>query len=217
MAKKVILKDQNDIEILPITRGELVLDSSGNEAFHSSDFLATNSQPGLMSQQDKLHIDHLKSTVVSGTIDNQDTDWVLTRNNGVIGWYKLPNASFSSEDVQPPNYNPTSISLNKDWLPSGFKLSEANGFTTGVYAIKIMSGNLIFSGTASVYVGKITVDDEIMLHMSGIPQVYTDGTQGRIYAKIAPSATADYGEIYLATNVPQSAITNLSITMKKLI
>ena len=217
MAKKVILKDQNDIEILPITRGELVLDSSGNEAFHSSDFLATNSQPGLMSQQDKLHIDHLKSTVVSGTIDNQDTDWVLTRNNGVIGWYKLPNASFSSEDVQPPNYNPTSISLNKDWLPSGFKLSEANGFTTGVYAIKIMSGNLIFSGTASVYVGKITVDDEIMLHMSGIPQVYTDGTQGRIYAKIAPSQTADYGEIYLATNVPQSAITNLSITMKKLI
>ena len=217
MAKKVILKDQNDIEILPITRGELVLDSSGNEAFHSSDFLATNSQPGLMSQQDKLHIDHLKSTVVSGTIDNQDTDWVLTRNNGVIGWYKLPNASFSSEDVQPPNYNPTSISLNKDWLPSGFKLSEANGFTTGVYAIKIMSGNLIFSGTASVYVGKITVDDEIMLHMSGIPQVYTDGTQGRIYAKIAPSQTADYGEIYLATNVPQSAITNLSITMKKII
>ena len=53
--------------------------------------------------------------------------------------------------------------------------------------------------------------------MSGIPQVYADGTQGRIYAKIAPSTTADYGEIYLATNVPQSAITNLSITMKKII
>ena len=64
---------------------------------------------------------------------------------------------------------------------------------------------------------KITTEDEIMLHMSGIPQVYADGTQGRIYAKIAPSTTADYGEIYLATNVPQSAITNLSITMKKII
>ena len=80
-----------------------------------------------------------------------------------------------------------------------------------------MSGNLMFSGTASVFVGKITTEDEIMLHMSGIPQVYADGTQGRIYAKIAPSKTADYGEIYLATNVPQSAITNLSITMKKII
>ena len=100
---------------------------------------------------------------------------------------------------------------------SGFILNETNGFDNGVYIIKIMSGNLMFSGIASVVVGKITVDDEIMLHMSGIPQVYADGTQGRIYAKIAPSTTADYGEIYLATNVPQSAITNLSITMKKMI
>ena len=217
MAKKVILKDQNDVEILPITRGELVLDSSGNEAFHSNNFLATQSQPGLMSNTDKKSVDLLKSNVVSGTIDDQATDWVLTRNNGVIGWYKLPTTAFFNENTNLPNYNPTSISLTKNWSASGFILNEANGFTTGVYAIKVMSGNLLFSGTASVFVGKITVDDEIMLHMSGIPQVYVDGTQGRIYAKIAPSQTADYGEIYLATNVPQSAITNLSITMKKLI
>jgi hypothetical protein len=75
----------------------------------------------------------------------------------------------------------------------------------------------MFSGMVSVVVGKITVEDEIMLHMSGISQHYADGTQGRIYAKIAPSETADYGEVFLATNVPQSAITNLSITMKKII
>jgi hypothetical protein len=50
-----------------------------------------------------------------------------------------------------------------------------------------MVGNLIFSGMASVFVGDITVEDEIVLHMSGIPQVYADGSQGRIYAKIAPS------------------------------
>lgn len=110
-------------------------------------------------------------------------------------------------------FNPTSISLTTTWLASGFILSPDEGFQTGVYAIKIMCGNLMFSGTASVVVGKITVEDEIMLHMSGIP----DGPQGRIYAKIAPSKSADYGEIYLATNVPQSAITNLSITMKKII
>jgi hypothetical protein len=30
MAKKVLLKDSSDIEVLPITRGELILDSSGN-------------------------------------------------------------------------------------------------------------------------------------------------------------------------------------------
>lgn len=180
MAKKGFIKDQNNIEILPITRGELILDSSGKQAFHSTEFLATNSQPGLMSPADKTKLDNL-----SGSTD--------------------------------PQFNPTSISLTKNWLASGFILNTANGFSTGVYIIKIMSGNLMFSGTASVVVGKITVEDEIVLHMSGIPQVYADGTQGRIYAKIAPSETADYGEIFLATNVPQSAITNLSITMKKII
>ena len=51
MAKTVILKslDENksEVHILPITRGELVLDSSGNQAFRSDEFLATESQPGL--------------------------------------------------------------------------------------------------------------------------------------------------------------------------
>lgn len=51
MAKTVILKslDENkrEVPILPITRGELVIDSSGNQAFHSNEFLATESQPGL--------------------------------------------------------------------------------------------------------------------------------------------------------------------------
>lgn len=182
MAKKVILKDQDAIEVLPITRGELVLDSSGNQAFHSTEFLATSSQPGLLSSADKTKLDNIASTI---PID--------------------------------PTFNPTSISLNTEWKGSGFILNPNNGFQTGVYAIKIMCGNLMFSGIVSVVVGKITVEDEIILHMSGIPQVYADGTQGRIYAKIAPSATADYGELFLATNVPQSAITNLSITMKKII
>lgn len=47
MAKKVLLKDQDNIELIPITRGELVLDSSGMQALHSTEFLATDSQPGL--------------------------------------------------------------------------------------------------------------------------------------------------------------------------
>lgn len=51
MAKTVILKslDENkrEVHILPITRGELVIDSSGNPAFHSNEFLATESRPGL--------------------------------------------------------------------------------------------------------------------------------------------------------------------------
>lgn len=66
MAKKVILKDQDNVEILPITRGELIVDSSGKEAFHSNEFLATNSQPGLMSPEEKVKI----STIAGNTIDS---------------------------------------------------------------------------------------------------------------------------------------------------
>lgn len=42
MAKKVFLKDNDNDELLPITRGELVLDSSGIMALHSNEFLATD-------------------------------------------------------------------------------------------------------------------------------------------------------------------------------
>ena len=142
---------------------------------------------------------------------------VPSYNNNSKNRYLREDGTWEVPDEKVLTFNPTSISLTTGWKASGFILRESNGFQTGVYVIKIMSGNLMFSGTASVFVGKITTEDEIMLHMSGIPQVYADGTQGRIYAKIAPSTTADYGEIYLATNVPQSAITNLSITMKKII
>lgn len=56
MAKKTLLLDKNNNAVLPITRGELVLDSSGNPALRSNEFLATASQPGLMSAEDKYQI-----------------------------------------------------------------------------------------------------------------------------------------------------------------
>lgn len=67
MAKTVILKslDENkrEVHILPITRGELVLDSSGNQAFHSDEFLATESQPGLT----KINYVEVSTSNVSNT------------------------------------------------------------------------------------------------------------------------------------------------------
>ena len=47
MAKKVLLKNNDGVELIPITRAELVLDSTGNPALHSREFLATDTQPGL--------------------------------------------------------------------------------------------------------------------------------------------------------------------------
>ena len=53
MAKKVLLKDSDNIELLPITRAELILDSEGKQAFRSVQLLATTDLPGLMSVNDK--------------------------------------------------------------------------------------------------------------------------------------------------------------------
>ena len=47
MSKKVLLQDSNKEYIMPVTRGELILDSSGKQALHSNEFLANDSQPGL--------------------------------------------------------------------------------------------------------------------------------------------------------------------------
>lgn len=64
MAKIVMLKSLDE-RILPITRGELVLDSSGNQAFHSNEFLATESQPGLT----KINYVEISTSNISNTPD----------------------------------------------------------------------------------------------------------------------------------------------------
>ena len=64
MAKKILLKDQTDI-LIPVTRGELVLDSSGNQALRSSEFLATDSQPGLTN----IHYVDVNSNSITETFN----------------------------------------------------------------------------------------------------------------------------------------------------
>ena len=50
--RKVFIKQDQDI-VLPYTRGELVLDSNGQEALHSYDFVASRTKPGLMTPDEK--------------------------------------------------------------------------------------------------------------------------------------------------------------------
>ena len=69
MAEKVLLRDKNDVKLLPITRGELVLDSSGKMALHSEEFLASTSKPGLMSSSDKANLDRIAEETVDDELD----------------------------------------------------------------------------------------------------------------------------------------------------
>ena len=97
MAKKALLKDHNNVEILPITRGELILDSSGKKAFHSNEFLATDSQPGLMSKDDKIKIDNMIATKVANK-------FTLKINSGTTegtNLYSYDGASAKTLDIKP--------------------------------------------------------------------------------------------------------------------
>ena len=79
MAKKIFLRDENNVKILPITRGELILDSSGNPAFHSNEFLATDSQPGLMSPDDKQKLEIVAGNTVDTELSNTSTNPVQNK------------------------------------------------------------------------------------------------------------------------------------------
>lgn len=78
MAKKAILKNQEGIEILPITRAELILDSQGNQAFRSESLLATDTDHGLMSSNDKKL---LKQTVIIQNKENEISVLIDTENS----------------------------------------------------------------------------------------------------------------------------------------
>ena len=79
MARKAILQDHEGIEILPITRAELILDSYGNQAFRSASLLDTDSDHGLISAQDKKL---LKQAIVVQEIE--DGIATLANNNNPI-------------------------------------------------------------------------------------------------------------------------------------
>lgn len=82
MAKKVLLKNNEGIELIPITRGELVLDSSGKQALHSREFLATDTQPGL-------------TTIHYVTVSKEDVNTTPARNVQIV------NLKSSSDVIHP--------------------------------------------------------------------------------------------------------------------
>ena len=71
MGKKGFLKN-NDEYVLPITRGELVFDSSGKQALRSEAFLASSEAHGLMSSEDKSKLSSLAKPFTLSVNNTQD-------------------------------------------------------------------------------------------------------------------------------------------------
>ena len=77
---KVLLRDNEKNIILPITRGELILDSSGNQAFQSEAFIATTEHAGLLSADDKQKINDM----IASRVDNSFSVGITQRDKSTV-------------------------------------------------------------------------------------------------------------------------------------
>lgn len=173
MAKKVILKNNDNIEILPITRGELITDSSGNPAFHSIQFLATDSQPGLMSAEDKAKIDNLENI----SAEDKKVEQVNTTTNAS---YRLLFSNTADDTTRTEGarksakllFNPSTGALTAsiftgklDWsnlnnVPSSFTPSQHTHTTNEIvgltgYTKAESPEDLVTTDTLNVALGKL--------------------------------------------------------------
>lgn len=69
-----------------------------------------------------------KFDTVDGTIDSELNDWVLTNNNGSIGWYKLPTNAFKNDNTT--SFNITASANDDDVVI----LSGTNGTNKVTYS-----------------------------------------------------------------------------------
>lgn len=137
MAKKVILTDDNKIQVMPITRGELVLDQHGNQALHSNDFIATSDKAGLMSSVDKSKLDAFTENpseyIIQQTLDtavssiNTTLSDINTRIDGIIAGGNTQLDNYATKDelknyVTKDELNP----INKQLATINTNISEIN-------------------------------------------------------------------------------------------
>ena len=155
MAKKVLLQDQNNVEILPITRGELILDSSGKQAFHSNEFLATTSQPGLLSAEDKFKIDTIEEV---GNIANNKVEQINTTTSDI---YRLLFSETADDETRTEGarksakltFNPSTGALQASALIGnidGTYINKLTGYTKATLSSDITPEDTLISALGKV-------------------------------------------------------------------
>ena len=86
--RKVFIKQDQDI-VLPYTRGELILDSNGQEALHSYDFVASRTKPGLITPDEKDVVS--KSLITDEEIPDSHIVQVhrVDKNGNIVNVYPI--------------------------------------------------------------------------------------------------------------------------------
>ena len=181
MAEKVLLRDKNNTVLMPITRGELILDSSGNTAFRSTEFLANASQPGLMSPEDKRKIENMQASSLANAL-------TLKINNGSTegtNLYTYNGSSIKTLDIVAGNNITLStsagrvvidaITQNDTYTLDGFlssdsyitRLTDSNGITTTATIPCVKGATTTTDGNAGLVPGPAIGDESKFLKGDG--------------------------------------------------
>ena len=132
---KGFVKDLSGKTLLPITRAELVLDSDGQIALHSSKFLAENGLPGLITDVERQMI----HTLSGGSGGNLSLTDVYNQINWINTGLQLggTSVSFFKKNSETGNYTSTPINItagtglnfNLDGNTATFSLTELTAST----------------------------------------------------------------------------------------
>lgn len=166
---KGFIKDWQDNIILPITRGELVLDANGNAAFSSEQFLAKDGHPGLVTAAERAMLNGINSE--GGSLAD-----VYTKL-GII------NTSFYVNDTLVKFYNDAGAATPIKFKSTGdnkiaLSVDSSNNISLGLYELKTTETQItqiIKSITVDKY-GRVTNVTGSALTNSEIPATLTSKT-----------------------------------------
>lgn len=170
MAKKGFLKT-GDESFLPITRGELVVDSSGDPAFFSDDFIASSNRPGLMSIADKKKLDSIDTTrtqesliltIDSGSTEDSDKytfDGSATKQLNIQAGNNV-SLTPSKNNLRIDVAVPTSLSWSQiDNKPTAFNPAAHRHFSDDItianYSMAAAAGTIQSNDTLTAALGKL--------------------------------------------------------------
>lgn len=142
--------------ILPITRGELVLDASGNEAFHSEEFAATADRFGLLSP---THYTLLESLGPNDTPNADNLASILTKLNAINEGIKVGNTTLNFYDKNNNNNQSTPI-IFKSSETISLTADSNNNITASLiplpqYSAPTTTENVVANVTVDEY-GRVT-------------------------------------------------------------
>lgn len=223
MAEKVILTDKDNKSYMPITRGELVLDSSGNQAFKSDSFLATTDHHGLLSANDKAVIDSLNNTLdelerkagyaydfINATISDQnDSNTTIDRLREIFDLLDGISETDTLKSLVEKN-------LGENYLPlSGGIISNAAHGPLTIERTSTNTAAIKFKNTSGILgsIGMNSINGDLLIYNSNATQYRTilDSSNSSV-SKSGNTLTVTIGGVSENLTIPDTQDTWRDIT-----